>query len=495
MYPIATATDAPSGISERGKTRLRVLNAALAAVGLMFMAMTLGQQFLGGAILGGLTVFAVLLNPFLGIVTLLGTTMLDLPTFLAGSGRLTANNFLGLILLALLIMQLCMGRDFWFLRTPQVILALAIGGVFVVSLAHSWYVYIPSGPLPRDYTESTLFPLFSRTAFLLMFVNFVKTRTHVLLILLSLLVFTLAVMPSVFYNLLTWQAEVDPITGKVAEFRVSSDTSSWGKNENRLAFMCNISILLIWMFAQISKLQAVRLLATPSILILAGLILATGSRSGFISLGMVLLFLLLQQGISRMFRLSVVAAGVVCLLMLFVILPQKASERLLNLSPDQSERGEGWRSTQSRIETNEHALQILMNDPLFGVGPGNFRWVHRQLYPYTLSGGRPNHNSYLWAATEGGIPALLLYLLLFFFTWRDLQMVQRNFSQDHQLWHVARFLKGYLMVFLFFSAFADFWLTPQLYLPVGLAVLVKRLAAEEEGARPGPVVATHPSPA
>jgi hypothetical protein len=89
---------------------------------------------------------------------------------------------------------------------------------------------------------------------------------------------------------------------------------------------------------------------------------------------------------------------------------------------------------------------------------------------------------------------LLLYLLLFFFTWHDLQMAQRNFSQDHQLWHVARFFKGYLMVFLFFSAFADFWLTPQLYLLVGLAVLVKRLAAEE-GARPGPVVATHPSPA
>jgi O-Antigen ligase len=495
MHQIATPADVLPEAPDRKRSRLRVLNAALAAVGLVFMAMTLGERFMGGAILGGLIVFAIVINPFLGIVTLLGTTMLDLPTFLVGSGRLTANNFLGLILLVLFITQLCMTRDLWFLRTPQVIIALAIGAVFAASLIHSSYVYIPSGPLRRDYTENTLFPLFSRTAFLLMFLNFVRTRTQMLLVLLALLVFTLTVMPSVFYNLLTWQPEIDPLTGKVAEFRVSSDTSSWGKNENRLAFMCNISILLIWMFAQISKMKVVRTLAAPVILILAGVILATGSRSGFISLGMVLLFLLFQKGVSPMFRLSVVGAGLVCLLMLLVILPPKASQRLLNLSPDQSERVEGWRSTKSRIETNEHALEILMNDPLLGVGPGNFRWVHRELYPYTLSSGRPNHNSYLWAATEGGIPALLLYLLLFFFTWRDLQVSQRSYSQDHELWHVARFLKGYLMVFLFFSAFADFWLTPQLYLPVGLAVLIRRLAAEDEGSRPVPVAAAHPSPA
>src|SRR5262245_38031162 len=108
MYPITTPTDVLPEPADRRKARLRGLNAVLAAAGVMALAMTLGDKFTGGAILGGLVVFAVVTTPVIGVIALLGTTQLDLPAFLAGSGRLTANNFLGLILLAMLIMQLCM---------------------------------------------------------------------------------------------------------------------------------------------------------------------------------------------------------------------------------------------------------------------------------------------------------------------------------------------------------------------------------------------------
>jgi hypothetical protein len=43
---------------------------------------------------------------------------------------------------------------------------------------------------------------------------------------------------------------------------------------------------------------------------------------------------------------------------------------------------------------------------------------------------------------------------------------------------------GYLLVFLFFSGFADFWLDPHLYLLAGLSMLVRRFATDEESARP-----------
>lgn len=494
MRGMTTSIDAPSGASRRGSGLLLGLLAVVAAAaGVMYLAKSVGDLFLSAAVIGGFFMTAVVINPVLGIVTLLGTTLLDLPAFLVGSGRLTANNFLGLILLTVLIIQLCMKRDFWFMRRPQVIVSLLIGAAFVTSLVHSWYAYIPAVPLSKDYTENTLFPLFSRTAFLLFLVNFVKTRRHLLLILLSLLVFTVAVIPSAFYNLSikASQLEVDEttgktvnvVTGKADEARVISNVSSWGKNENRLAFMCNIAILLLWMFAQIWRVKIFQITAILLILALVIFVLATASRSGFLSLGMVLLFLLLQKGIPLSFRFGIVMAAVLCGLLFFVIFPQKTYERLLNYSLDQSERAEGWRSTASRIETNEHALEIFTNAPLLGVGPGNFRWLHRQLYPYTLAAGRPNHNSYLWAATEGGSLALFLYVLLFFFIWRDLLAVYRRPSQDG-LWHIARFLIGYLMVFLFFSAFADFWLEPPLYLIAGLSMLVRRLATDAEASQP-----------
>jgi hypothetical protein len=485
MRDMTTLLEMPEAPPGRRPVLLGLLGIA-ATAGIMSLAAGLGDLLASAAIVGCLFVTGVLINPILGIAALLGTLLLGLPSLLAGVGRLTANNLLGLILTGMVVIQLCMKRDFWFVRTPQVILLLVICAAFIVSLVRSWYLYIPARPLSKDLTENTLFLIFSRFAFLMMFVSFVKTPKHVTLILLSLLAFTMVVIPSVVYNLATQGDEVDVIAKQTGDFRVTSDISSWGKNANRLAFMCNISILLIWMFAQIQKTKVVRMVALLTMLLLAGLVLTTVSRSGFLSLGVVFLFLLFQKGISQTFRFGVIAAMMTCALVFFLVLPPKASERLMNLSVDQSEHMEGWRSTKIRLEAKDHAIEVIKSSPLFGVGPGNFRWLHQQLYPYSIAAGRPPHNSYLWAATEGGGLAILLYLILFFFIGRDLKEARRGFSNDHQLWHVTRFLMGYLLIFLFFSAFADFWLEPHLYLLTGLSMLMKRLAMEGEGAHPGP---------
>jgi hypothetical protein len=487
MYDTATPLDTAQTASRKMVVALGLLCVAVLA-GILILADSLGDLFVAAGILGSLFVSAVLINPIVGIIALLGTFLLGLPGFLSGAGRLSANNLLGLVLTGMVAIQLCMKRDFWFLRKPQVIILLLICAAFVVSLVRSWFVYIPTLSLRKDFTENTLFLIFSRFAFLLMFVNIVKTSRHVTFILFSFLAFTMVVIPSVVYNLVTQGDEevVVELGGKRQDnSRATADISSWGKNANRLAFMCNISILLIWMFAQIWKTKLVQLVAMPMMLLLAALVLTTVSRSGFLSLGMVFLFLLFQRGISHTFRFGVVMGMVCCALVFFLVLPPKSSERLLNFSTDQSERAEGWRSTQIRVETKDHAIEVFNDDPLLGVGPGNFRWLHRQLYPYSIAAGRPPHNSYLWAATEGGILAVCLYALLFFFIGRDIRAAHRRFSQDHPLWHVSRFLTGYLVIFLFFSTFADFWLEPHLYLLAGLSILVKRLATEGEAADPG----------
>jgi O-antigen ligase len=308
----------------------------------------------------------------------------------------------------------------------------------------------------------------------------------------SVLVFTMAVIPGAIHEAATFDAEedvstgklVDPDTGRTTEFRVSSEVSSWGKNVNRLAFLCNASILLIWMFAQIWRHPAVRIVGFLVMLVLAALTLGTASRSGFLSLGLVFVFLLLQRGIPKSLRVGVVGAMVFCALIFFLVLPRAAYERLLNYNIDQSAHDEAWRSTQSRIETNEHALETFRRAPLLGVGPGNFRWYHRENWPYSLAAGRPNHNSYLWAATEGGLVTLGLYLVLFAIIWRDLQAAQRRYPQGHTLWHVARFLRGLMGLFIFFSAFADFWLEPHLYLLAGCSMLLARRTLIEPEVEP-----------
>jgi len=449
-----------------------------------------GQEVVALGVLGGLFAVVVALRPFAGIVALLGTMMLGLPEWLAGSGRLTANNALGVLLVLALVVQLYLRRDFWFVVVPQVLLLAVICATFVLSLVISWYTYVPTWPLPKDWTENTLFLLFSRLAFLVLLLNFAGTPRRVLGILLCVLGFTLAVIPSALYNLATWPGGVDALTGRAtAEFRIAADVSSWGQNVNRFAFMCNLSILLIWMILQLWGARVVQLVGAALILTLVTLVLATVSRSGFLGLGLVLAFLLAQRGVPARFRWGVVGAAAVCVLAFLVLAPAPAAERLLNLSPDQAERLEGWRSTVIRLETNAHAWEVFTSAPLLGVGPGNFRWLHREAYPHSIAAGRPTHNSYLWALTEGGVIAGVLYLLLFGVIFRDLGHVLQAAPGGSWRWHVGRFLMGYLLIFLFFSAFADIWLEPHLYLLAGLSVLVRRLADVGMPASPLPPAA------
>jgi hypothetical protein len=437
----------------------------------------------------------------LGIVVFVGTLLLGLPWFLAGDGRLTANNLLGLVLLAVLIIQVCITRDLWFVKTPQVVLLSLIAFVLLGSWMHARHVYIPHVPPPKDFTENTLFLVFTRLLFLCMFVNFVRTRKHVLLVLFSVLVFTMAVIPSAFYNLATYKGEEDIATGKmlddagkIAEFRITSDTTSWGRNENRFAFMCNVSILLIWMFMQLWRRMIIWVVGFGLILAMAGLTITTASRSGFLSLTLVFAFMLFQKGVPFTFRVSVFGAIFFCGLVFMAVLPRSSYERLMNYSLDQSAHPEAWRSTQRRIETNEHAITVFKGAPFLGVGPGNFRWLHRELYPDSIAAGRPNHNSYLWAATEGGVMTLLLYGVFFVFLWRDFRRAQQLYPQSDELWHVTRFLRGFFIIYMFFSAFADFWLEVHLYLMAGLAMLLVHRLIAAPAAEPETAPAAWPAP-
>ena len=291
-------------------------------------------------------------------------------------------------------------------------------------------------PPPKDLTENTLFIFGSRLVFLCMFVNFVRSKKHVLLVLFAVLVFTMAVIPSAFSNLANYKGEediatgkmIDTDTGKATEFRVTSDTTSWGKNENRLAFMCNVSILLIWMFMQIVRSRAIRVLGFAAMLIMAGLTLSTASRSGFLSLGLVFLSSSFQKGVSWPFRFSVMGAMMVCGLVVLLVLPRASYERLMNYSLDQSTHPEAWRSTQSRIETNQHAIEMFLQCPrarrragqLPLAAPGAVSLFARR---------RPPQPQFLSLGGHRGRDlALGLYLVLFVVIWRQLAAAQKLYA-------------------------------------------------------------------
>jgi O-antigen ligase len=116
---------------------------------------------------------------------------------------------------------------------------------------------------------------------------------------------------------------------------------------------------------------------------------------------------------------------------------------------------------------------MFAQDPILGIGPGNFRWMHQAFYGSDLV----THNSYVWALVSGGIGALALYLVLSYMTYRTLRQLER--SGPRELLWVNKGLRINLILFMIASAFADLWHLEFIYLMVGLTVAMTRLQAQQ----------------
>jgi O-antigen ligase len=153
--------------------------------------------------------------------------------------------------------------------------------------------------------------------------------------------------------------------------------------------------------------------------------------------------------------------------------PSAYLERVTTFDPEVDAPGQ--ESLQNRLLVVTSALKMAASDPLFGAGLGNFPWVARVFY----NSGGATHNSYLWAITSGGVGALVLYLLLFYVTFRMLRQLEK-YGPRELLW-LSKALRVNLVTFLIFSGFADFWLSDFLYLIMGLAVAMTYVWRREAG--------------
>jgi O-antigen ligase len=260
------------------------------------------------------------------------------------------------------------------------------------------------------------------------------------------------------------------MTGQLLRgFRASSSVTA-GSNPNRLGMICLIEMALFWHWAQLRRgvlRQAVALAAMGGGLLV---LMATGSRSAMLGLGM--LGVALQSG-ERRFRVPAPQLGLMVAVGVFAVaavVPREAWERMIRFSPEKGEVGAS--SSKMREETLERGWEMAKDYPLFGVGLGNFREVSRQIYFDDYY--RPPHNSYLWALSEGGIFVLAGYVLLFWVTWRDLREIRRLAGRDPDIEVWASAIRVVFLLFFFFSAFADLWVNPIAYVLLGLVVTTKR---------------------
>src|SRR5258705_4185118 len=266
---------------------------------------------------------------------------------------------------------------------------------------------------------------------------------------------------------------------------------------NYLATILVLLVPLAFTMASQQRDPARRTLWLGAGLLLVVMVFLTSSRGGFVGL--------LAAGVVFVYRrrgLAGAAAVVLALIVSVLILPTDVGSRALaTLFQDQSQLPPGLEvSNRAHVALFWAALRMIADNPLFGVGPLNFKSLSTL---YTgLDQGNIAHNSFLEIAAELGLPVLIVFLMLLAATFRTLGRVARlrGGPEVRELAAWAEGLRSGLLGFLVAGCFISAQYEKVLWVTIFLAIAVgdvarRRVALEAaQEAEPEPVSDLVPAP-
>jgi len=407
-------------------------------------------------LLGGICALWLFKEPHWGVLLITSLWFLRFSPALLGVNYFRIPYLLSAILLIPLGVSILRDRDIWVWRVPQIKLLVAIGILFLASTGWSYYEH-PVRLLPDlEQAGEMLQIFFVRLIFLLFFLYFITTSRKVEFLIWLLLGLIMASALSALYHL------TEPGAGRAwAAFGP-------GTNPTSLPFLCLFGASLLWFYYSCAPSGYRRQLALVSLVPLPVVALASGSRGGLLQLVAFVAFIIKEQegwSVAKKIR-SLIFVGSVSFLF-FSIIPAVGLLRATSFEATHS-TGAG-ESLTNRINTVAAAFEMILSNPILGVGIGNFRWLHQIAYGSNLH----PHNSYLGALLSGGIPCLALYSILFYLTYQMLNDLEKLGPRD-LLW-MSKALRINLILFLIASISDDIWLDDFLYLIVGFTVAMTRI--------------------
>ena len=425
---------------------------------------------------GLLFVGLVLAHPEYGIALFLSTFLMTYPEGLQGVGLLTINNVLGVIFLLHMVYKVYQEGDWWFLYCPEVQL-----------LAFIWLMFFLSdrlnGPDPQlrellgvvEHGSENMRTFITRCAFTVFFINFIRTPRHILMIYLVAVGFMVTSSVLAVYD-------VTQGGGGFAGYRAASSTViAAASNPNREAMFSILAIAELYWVTTWFRSRVIWLIVTPIIAIMCLCVFLAASRSGLLGLAVCFITIIIEEKVTLKTLLVSALLGALIGLLVVEITPQKSLERITNLPFTQGgEEGEGAGSLSRRAYTWEIAADIFRDNPVLGVGIGNWD-LARYLKDPTQSLAAP-HSSYFLALCEGGILCLSAFLILLWRCWRNIRFAERfvedpNFAipELSDLRWIIKSTKTDLFVLIFFSAFADLWQLVIVFWLVSIGIVLRRM--------------------
>jgi O-antigen ligase len=376
-------------------------------------------------------------------------------------------------------MRISIERRVEFLKSRPIQLFLVLGVVLLLN--HAFVDQVPRVPgEDQDVSARRVQELLTRTAYLVFFVSFIRTRRHVLGLVWLVVGSVLLTAPGAIWNALTTVGNIEE-TRAAASFGIAT-----ARNPNRLAFLCAMGIAIIGHAVPELRSRAARVAGLAAIALLTVTILLTASRSGLICLAALLVMLVVGMGIRHRRTYVILLALTVSIAIGLVLVPERHLERMTNFfGTERSEEGSG--STRARLELLGVGIRMFADHPILGVGVANFRRV--SVLEYGSPRDSAQHNAYLLTLVEGGLLMFAAYLLIFRSLWRECREAERLAARQPgpRLAWLVRATRSMFVLFLIVSAFADVWHELSFYIIAGLIVAVANLYRREARLEPASV--------
>jgi O-antigen ligase len=208
------------------------------------------------------------------------------------------------------------------------------------------------------------------------------------------------------------------------------------ENPNDLAINIAINFPLCMAFMFAAKSGVRKAMWACALIVLMYGVVATYSRSGMIAMMITAVICLWEFGVKGRRFMLVASTTILGVLALgFLVASPRYLARMASLvrRPDpgsliqgtMESHGEG--SLEARAELLRESVSLMLHNPVFGIGPGNF--------PAVTHAWHVAHNTYTEFGAEAGVPALVLFVALLVVSMRRIRRVQKlpAYANDEEI--------------------------------------------------------------
>lgn len=243
-------------------------------------------------------------------------------------------------------------------------------------------------------------------------------------------------------------------------------------DRNVFGYMLGIGLPICFYTFIVERRLWLRWPALGSLPFLANAVMLTFGRAAFVGVMAGSLC-----AVVRLRRVALVLAGVLVGGLMMYQLAGPAVIARISTIEQYDEDG----SAQSRLESWKAGFGMMSENPLLGVGPGNYGRFSR-LYNPEVPEGLVAHNEFIEAAAESGILAGLVLIAIVVLAFFNLRWVRkRTWTDPERRWayYYAAMIESSLVSYLVGALFVSLPFFELFYLLVGLTVVLRRIVARE----------------